>query len=174
MRMSAYNLFLKTAKNYSEMEKVIAVNIFINLEIRYKEDISLYFKKDYWATPKETLLSGLGDCEDYAIVKYFTLKGLGVGMESLALVYSKYLNYNNVSSYHMVLAYFEHYHDPLVLDNITDIICPISEKSELVPLFYFDEDFIYRVKDSVKEILGDSSRLRAWKELLEKIERGET
>jgi amino acid transporter len=40
---------------------------------------------DYWMTPKEFFIKGFGDCEDYAIAKYFTLLELGVKKESLYL-----------------------------------------------------------------------------------------
>lgn len=43
-------------------------------------------ERDYWATPREFIVRGRGDCEDFAIAKYFALASLGhVGMR-LALV----------------------------------------------------------------------------------------
>lgn len=55
------------------------VNLFWNLNIEYKADPSAPSPKnqrDYWQTPEETLLKGTGDCEDYAIAKFFDLKTL--------------------------------------------------------------------------------------------------
>ena len=42
---------------------------------------------DYWASPLETLDKGRGDCEDYAIAKYFSLLAAGVPVARLRLVY---------------------------------------------------------------------------------------
>ncbi len=50
-----------------------AVNDFWNRSITYKAEQG----KDVWQTPAETIALGTGDCEDYAIGKYFTLRALG-------------------------------------------------------------------------------------------------
>jgi predicted transglutaminase-like cysteine proteinase len=42
-------------------------------------------QEDYWSTPREFLISGRGDCEDYAIIKYFTLIKLGFDERKLFL-----------------------------------------------------------------------------------------
>jgi predicted transglutaminase-like cysteine proteinase len=47
---------------------------------RYILDINNWGEEDYWETPYQFLKKD-GDCEDYAISKYFTLKALGVPVE---------------------------------------------------------------------------------------------
>ena len=42
-------------------------------------------KKDYWATPIEFMGTGAGDCEDYAIAKYFSLINLGIPEDKLRI-----------------------------------------------------------------------------------------
>ncbi|WP_237707120.1 transglutaminase-like cysteine peptidase [Pseudoalteromonas sp. BSi20652] len=49
----------------------------------------LWKQNDYWTTPLETLGRGLGDCEDYAIAKYISLRALGVIDDKLRLIYEK-------------------------------------------------------------------------------------
>lgn len=44
---------------------------------QYVEDTNNYGQSDYWATPIEFFTRG-GDCEDYAIAKYVSLRALGV------------------------------------------------------------------------------------------------
>ncbi len=58
--------------------KVMAtkVNKLINKN-RYITDKKNWGKSDYWATPTEFLTRG-GDCEDFAIAKYVSLRALGV------------------------------------------------------------------------------------------------
>jgi predicted transglutaminase-like cysteine proteinase len=57
-------------------EKLRSVNRFFNA-IEYKTDRDNYGQSEYWATPAEFMTHG-GDCEDYAIAKYFTLRLLGI------------------------------------------------------------------------------------------------
>ncbi|MGE4312835.1 MAG: transglutaminase-like cysteine peptidase [Pseudobdellovibrionaceae bacterium] len=53
-----------------------AVNKMVNAT-KYVPDTRNYKKTDYWATPVEFFTKG-GDCEDYAIAKYTSLRMLGV------------------------------------------------------------------------------------------------
>ena len=66
------------------LDQLDAVNRFLN-NWRYKEDFANYGRRDYWASPLEFFLRS-GDCEDYAIAKYVTLRELGFSAEALRLV----------------------------------------------------------------------------------------
>ncbi len=66
------------------LEKAKVVNMFFN-QWRYRQDPEVYRVPDYWATPME-FAKNSGDCEDYAIVKYYALKELGVDPASMRLV----------------------------------------------------------------------------------------
>ncbi len=72
------------------LQKAQSVNDDINKNVRYIEDKDNYAKSDYWATPIEFLRRG-GDCEDFAIAKYASLRALGVPTENMrvALVEDK-------------------------------------------------------------------------------------
>lgn len=84
----------------NELNKVRMVNFFFNNSFSYQKDITLYKKKDFWATRKDFFLKGKGDCEDFVIAKYFTLLDLGVKKENLLVMYSTYKGQE-----HLVLAY---------------------------------------------------------------------
>ncbi|MCD6034860.1 MAG: conserved periplasmic protein of unknown function [Rickettsiales bacterium] len=71
-------------KDLSTLEKAEAVNSYVN-RVSYADDNDVWGKSDYWATPRE-FLSHQGDCEDYAITKYFSLLALGVREEDMRLV----------------------------------------------------------------------------------------
>ncbi len=58
------------------MSKLRAVNGFFNQWVS-RSDASAYGSLEYWASPKEFIQNRGGDCEDYAIAKYFALKALG-------------------------------------------------------------------------------------------------
>jgi len=62
------------------------INRAINLSIRPTSDWAQYGYADYWASPLQTLNSGAGDCEDYAIVKYVVLRELGFDESDLRFV----------------------------------------------------------------------------------------
>ena len=51
----------------------------------FEDDDQHWHQADYWATPIETLASNGGDCEDFSIAKYFTLRELGVAEQCLRL-----------------------------------------------------------------------------------------
>lgn len=56
-------------------EQMDEAHDFMN-EWPYITDSDLWGKSDYWETPRE-FVENSGDCEDYAIAKYVTLKALG-------------------------------------------------------------------------------------------------
>jgi predicted transglutaminase-like cysteine proteinase len=66
------------------MAQLRAVNDYLN-RVPYVSDLANYGRSDRWATPAEFLLRG-GDCEDYAIAKYVSLRRLGFADDSLRIV----------------------------------------------------------------------------------------
>ena len=70
-------------KPLPEDEKSVRTNDFFN-SLPWVEDAALWGQKDYWASPFEMLGRNGGDCEDFSIGKYFTLRELGVGDASQA------------------------------------------------------------------------------------------
>lgn len=61
------------------------VNTSANGLIEHRDDDVVYGEEDYWATPAESLM-GYGDCEDFAILKYVTLRELGFTHDQLRIV----------------------------------------------------------------------------------------
>lgn len=83
--------------------------------------------------PVEALWKGAGDCEDYAIAKYFSLRHLGVASDKLRITYVKALRLNRA---HMVLTYYSSPEAmPLVLDSLIDAIQPASQRTDLLPVY---------------------------------------
>ena len=66
------------------MSQLEAVNRYMN-KVRFMPDLRNYRQNDYWATPGEFMKNG-GDCEDYAIAKYMSLRALGVPDERMRIV----------------------------------------------------------------------------------------
>lgn len=63
------------------------VNTLMN-KIKYISDNRNWGRSDYWATPVEFMTRG-GDCEDFAIAKYASLRALGVPEDRLRLAIVK-------------------------------------------------------------------------------------
>ena len=116
----------------SERQKLELVNDFMN-RTPFKTDQEHWGKVDYWATPVEFLSTNGGDCEDFSIAKYFTLRALGVADDKLQITYVKETRVYNEA--HMVLAYFATPDaEPLILDNINKTIQPASNRGDLTDL----------------------------------------
>ncbi len=74
----------KRLEGKDPLTQIKFVNNFWN-QWPYKQDTRAYKSADYWATPAEFKRTS-GDCEDYAIAKYFTLRSLGFPMEKMRIV----------------------------------------------------------------------------------------
>lgn len=98
----AWQQLIKDLDGQSDIQKLQRVNAFFHQNVRYRTDQQLYGMEDYWATPLETLGHGLGDCEDYAIAKYITLRKAGLTDQQLRLIYVR-ANVRGRIEAHMVL-----------------------------------------------------------------------
>jgi len=151
----------------NNLEKLEKVNRFMN-KIPFISDAIHWHKDDYWATPVEFLASDGGDCEDFAIAKYFTLIKLGIAENQLTLTYVKALRLNQA---HMVLTYYPAPgKEPLVLDNLIETIEPSSKRTDLLPVYSFNGTGLWLAKQRNRgKMIGDSSRLKRWQDLLDRM-----
>lgn len=167
--IKAWANLLVSARDVPDGEKLKQVNDFFNRNTQFEEDQRLWAVPDYWATPLETMNTGAGDCEDFSIAKYFTLKAVGIPVERLRLVYVKAQiggPSSGMNQAHMVLAYYTSPDsEPLVLDNLISEIRPASRRTDLSPVFSFNSDGIWAGSGN-KDPNADSSRLSRWRDLL--------
>jgi len=157
------------AQNLAEAEKLRRVNDFFNRRIRFDDDDRIWGQTDYWATPLETLGKGEGDCEDFSIAKYFTLRSLNVPDAKLRLIYVRARfggPDSRVAQAHMVLAYYASPEaEPLVLDNLISDIRPASRRADLTPVFSFNSEGLW-VGGAAAPAAGGLGRLSRWQTLL--------
>ena len=113
--------------------QLAAVNRFLN-DWRYKSDEQSYGRRDYWATPLEFLRHS-GDCEDYAIAKYVTLRQLGFTPEQLRLVVVRDVVRDLA---HAVLAVYVD-EEVYILDNLTNAVLPQERIGQYVPYYSVNE-----------------------------------
>lgn len=164
-RINDWQRLLQAQAGAQELAQLKAVNRFFNLRLRFRDDLATWRVKDYWATPVEALFRGAGDCEDYALAKYFSLRELGVPSAKLRITYVKAVRLNQA---HMVLTYYAHPQAmPLVLDNLIDAIEPASQRRDLVPVYSFNAEGLW-LPGTGKQV-GDSKKLSRWQDLLKKM-----
>jgi predicted transglutaminase-like cysteine proteinase len=156
----------------SDYAKLNLTNQFANRRIRFVSDSDHWRKSDYWATPLESLGTKGGDCEDFAIFKYFTLKAMGVDESKMRLMYVRALLINEP---HMVLIYFEDPKAmPLVLDNLKSKILPANQRRDLKPIYSFNGQGLWLAKaQGLGSNKPTSSGTKSWTDLVNRIENGE-
>ncbi|RXK12496.1 hypothetical protein CP965_07885 [Halarcobacter mediterraneus] len=168
LRLKKYIELKKNIKDFSIEKKLNYVNTFYN-KILPIQDSQKYLSDDYWATPKEFMIEGKGDCEDYAIAKYFTLLEIGIKKEKLFLTIVKVKGKTN---YHMVLSYLENKNSiPLILDNLSFKVLPFDKRKDLIPEVIFNEKeaFILKNKKIYKKAKINWGKENKWEKLLNRV-----
>ena len=166
-RLEAWQNLIREDSSSSDIEKLEKTNIFFN-QMEFIADSIHWNKSDYWATPVEFLSSGGGDCEDFSLAKYFTLKALGVAEEKLNMTYVKAVQLNQA---HMVVTYYATPGAiPLVLDNLVADIQPATRRKDLLPVYSFNGLGLWLAKSRGKgKQVGSSDRLKRWQDLLRRM-----
>lgn len=131
------------------MEKIKGVNNFFN-KWPYRTDTVVWGVEDYWAAPCE-FLARSGDCEDYAIIKYYALKSLGVPANIMRIAAVK----DTIRGIgHAVLVVYTG-DDAYVLDNVSNLVLSHKRLKHYRPLFTVNENYLWR---HVKPIAGPDSK----------------
>ena len=166
-----------------EPQRLRDINDFFNRRLAFREDAATWGLPDYWASPLESLERRAGDCEDYAIAKYFSLAAAGVPTARLRMVYVR-ARMQGQSLAHMVLAYYaQPGAEPLILDNLRPEVLPASQRTDLTPVFSFNTEGLWQgvgsvtqtqeatIEELVYELRqGDPlARLSLWRELVAKV-----
>lgn len=120
---------LSSLKNASDEEKIESVNEYMN-NIKFISDANNYGARDYWATPMEFLARG-GDCEDYAMAKYISLRALGIPQSKmrLAIVYDRVMRMP-----HALLVVYQG-DDVKVLDNQNPAVMNSADITRYKPIY---------------------------------------
>lgn len=112
-------------------DKLNLVNHEVNRRIKYRKDIDSHGRVDQWSSPSQTLASGYGDCEDYALLKMAVLEAQGFSLQDMTVVilYDKKRHF-----YHAVLS-VEIQGTHYILDNMRDQVLADSRLPDYQPLF---------------------------------------
>lgn len=166
---------VNTDASQPEMTRIKDINSFFNSSILFGDDALVWGQSDYWASPSESLAKGHGDCEDYAIAKYFSLIATGVPVNKLRMVYVKATlgtsrkASEGIVQAHMILAYYERPDaEPYILDNLINDVLPASARSDLVPVFSFNGEGIWNGTQNSMIDRNASNRLSRWRDVVTK------
>lgn len=165
--VAALQAAIAASQGRAEPARLQAINRLFNERIAFAEDLDTTGQVDHWSSPVELLARGAGDCEDYAIAKYFALIAAGVPSARLRMVYVRADLGGSVRA-HMVLAYYARPEaEPLILDNLDADIKPASARRDLSPVFSFNAEGLWQGTGPLAA--GDPvARLSRWRDVLAK------
>jgi predicted transglutaminase-like cysteine proteinase len=124
---------IEAGRKLPRLERIDHVNRFFN-RFPYRDDVAIHGVTEYWATPQEFLAKS-GDCEDFAIAKYYALRALGFRADELRVVVIR----DRIRGIgHAVLAaYIEG--DILILDNLSNVVLSHSLYEHYSPQYSVNE-----------------------------------
>lgn len=149
---------IKMASEYEGRVKLNQINRAVNLAVKYTTDARKHGIPDHWATPFDTLESGEGDCEDYAITKYALLRAMHWPASDLRIVLvfdGRRKEYHAVEATHLG-------HTWLILDNGISGTLEDAKLANYHPLFIVDDS---GVRTLYRPPRGDGSKIMNWNKM---------
>jgi predicted transglutaminase-like cysteine proteinase len=172
-RVMEWEKLMRIFSDQTERIKLERVNEFFN-RMANVADSANWGQRDYWATPVELLAVAGGDCEDFAIAKYFSLKMMAVPEDRLRLTYVRaYAGGTSLTIVpHLVLVYYpDPEAEPLVLDNLIPEIKPASARSDLVPTYSFNANGLWQARERNRGVrIGGPDHIYKWQDLLKRMQ----
>jgi predicted transglutaminase-like cysteine proteinase len=129
----AWHQFLGELRQLPMPEQISAVHRAMN-RARYVSDLANWGVGDYWASPSEFFAKD-GDCEDYAIAKYASLRALGIPNAALRVLIVQDLN---LKTPHAVLTVYVD-RTWFLLDNQTSQVIELRTVRHYQPIYSINE-----------------------------------
>jgi predicted transglutaminase-like cysteine proteinase len=130
----AWQAMLKSQRGDEPVAQLRAINRFVN-RWQSRTDRNNYEKMDYWASPL-AFLKNSGDCEDFAIMKYVSLRQLGFEAERLRVVVVRDVLRDLA---HAVLAVHVD-REVFILDNLFQAVLPQHMVTQYLPYYSVNEN----------------------------------
>jgi predicted transglutaminase-like cysteine proteinase len=131
--LQEWKAFVVSLKGQDRMRQLEAVNAYVN-RVPWQADDARYGMVDYWATPRE-FFGRTGDCEDYVIAKYLSLRKLGWPAAALRIVVLKHELRNELHA--VLVAYLNG--TAYVLDNLAAGVREHAAIGYYRPIFSINE-----------------------------------
>lgn len=132
--MYSWRRFLREQEGQSLKDQLVSLNRFVN-RWPYLTDQQAWGVSDYWATPLE-FMDKSGDCEDYAILKYVTLRRMGVPADQLRVVVVQ----DTVRDLAHAVLMVQHDDDYFVLDSLFNAVLPDEQVRQYKPYYSVNEN----------------------------------
>ncbi|MEZ5666359.1 MAG: transglutaminase-like cysteine peptidase [Alphaproteobacteria bacterium] len=137
-KLQQWSVFIDSLRDKDPWTQIATVNERMN-SARYIEDNVNYGQSDYWATPGQ-FFERSGDCEDYAIAKFMTLRELGFPNEQMRIAIVQDTNLNLI---HAVLVVY--YQDvAYLLDNQIQQVVRVDSIRHYRPYYSLNETLWWR------------------------------
>jgi len=130
-RAATWNNMRDTLAALPLRERLQRANSFVNHNIYFRYDDVATGRMDSWSTPSELLRTGGGDCEDFALAKYWLLHAAGVAEEDM---YVMVVRDAVARADHAYLAVRDG-NSFVLLDQRTDRVLPPHMLDEITPVF---------------------------------------
>lgn len=130
--------FIQSLRGHDAWTQITEVHHRMN-SARYIEDSDNYGSSDYWATPGQ-FFDRSGDCEDYAIAKFMTLRELGFSNEQMRIAV---VHDTNLDLVHAVLVVY-HNDVAYLLDNQIDQVVRVDSVRHYRPYYSLNETLWWR------------------------------
>lgn len=147
--MIAWRDMINSLKGQDDSVKLNLVNRFFN-RWQYTSDEQAYGEREHWASPIE-FMKNSGDCEDYAIAKYVTLKFVGFNDNNMRIM--AVIDNNRGGIGHSVLS-VSTADGKKILDNTTDMVYGDNQQNGYTPRFAVNMTGIYTYAQQPQVILA--------------------
>ena len=152
-KIRAWDKFTSSLYEEPPLRQLLKVNLWFN-GFPYKQDNWVYGKEDHWATPSEFLENG-GDCEDFAIIKYITLRQLGFDADSMQIA----MVYDVFSGTDHAFLIVRHDGEDFILDSRENLTIASHYTKRYKPHFVFNESDLWTFDSPLiaRQARGDNS-----------------
>lgn len=170
---SQWDAIIASGRQQELKSQLRQVNNQVNRRLAFRDDMQIWGREDFWATPLEALGVGAGDCEDFSIAKYVALLQLGIPDSRLRLIYVR-ANQPTAGGLskqvaHMVLGYYPTPDaTPWILDNLVVDILPANQRTDLYPVFSFNATGLWA--GGQRASVSPGARLSRWRDLLLRLQ----
>lgn len=134
-KLKAWQSFLDGLRKEPLLERLKGVNRYINT-YPYVDDILNWGFDNYWETPYEFQRRS-GNCKDYAIAKYMSLRALGVPADAMRVVVLKDLNLGGIIHAILVVSAGG---KSYILDNQIKQVVSTDRVYHYVPIYSINEN----------------------------------
>lgn len=129
--VAAWRAFLSQLTVVDDVHAARRINDFVNRRAA-ATDTQLWGSDDYWATPTQFFTRGAGDCEDFALAKFHSLKLIGVPDRRLWLGYARVKRPGQLRiEAHMVLLFEDRGGQRWVLDNLHPTLTMLGQRTDI-------------------------------------------